>query len=83
MWWLIDGPARLVGGLVGSLWIVIVVAAALGIAYAIYRVCQRRFGRNAGVAAAVLAGLYAGLVMYESGKWTAFALLEQRHSLDD
>lgn len=78
--WLIDTPARLVGELIATIWPVLGLAAAGGLGYFAYRMLLPRIGHRGAVAVAIVAGLYAAMVMYQSEKWTAFALL---HHYDD
>jgi xanthosine utilization system XapX-like protein len=74
--WFIQAPARILGELIGYSWPALVGVLAIWIGYHAYRWILDRTAKPIAVACAVILGFYVGMVLWDSQKWTAFALLE-------
>jgi hypothetical protein len=79
----VDGPAHLLGALIGQFWAIGALIASGWLAYHAWRLMGPDERPRAAKAAAVVVFVYAGLVTFQAEKWTAVAMLEHYHGSDD
>lgn len=79
----VNGPARLLGALIGQFWTVGALLASGWLAYLAYGLAGAQARPRIAGATAVLVFIYAGLVTFQAEKWTALSMLEHYHGEDD
>ena len=82
IWWLIDTPAWFIGSLIGSLWPIVAMAAAIGGGWLVYMFASTRIRRAIALPLSILVGLYLGMVFVDAQKWIAVQMLHP-HQYDD
>ncbi|MDG4894645.1 hypothetical protein P9272_13790 [Mesorhizobium sp. WSM4976] len=73
---LIDGPAHLLGALIGQFWAVGALLVSGWLGYIAYGLAGAQARPKIAGATAVAVFIYAGLVTFQAEKWTAFAMLD-------
>ncbi|OBQ59600.1 hypothetical protein A9K72_25655 [Mesorhizobium loti] len=80
---MIDGPAHLLGALIGQFWAIGALAVSGWLGYCAWRLTGPDGRPRMAKAAAVVVFIYAGLVTFQAEKWTALSMLEHYHGEDD
>lgn len=75
LFWIVDGPARLISGLAMLAYIILAFSAALFLAFKAGEWITDRTHKTIGIAGGILVWLYVGGVLYRAQHWFAFALL--------
>lgn len=79
----IDGPARLLGALIGQFWAVGAIVISGWLAYVVYQLAGAERRPRVAMAVGALVFVYVGLVTFQAEKWTALSMLGHYHGQDE